>query len=256
MALIETMALGHVGYVTLNRPEALNAINDEMDQLLAEAWERYEADSAIWVIVLRANGERAFCAGGDMHAPPTGSSGLSFGGGITGIGGRLRPISKPVICATHGHVLGLGFEIAMCADIIVAATTSKFALPEARAGIIDHCGVVHRAVRQLPHHVAMAMILASEPLDAAQAAQHGLVNEVVAPDYLEQATARWAEKLLACSPLAARAAKEAALAGLDGSLPEALSRTYPGIRRYADSRDRAEAIGAWSERRNPHWTGT
>ncbi|SMD07708.1 enoyl-CoA hydratase/isomerase family protein [Novosphingobium sp. B1] len=255
MALIETSTAGHVGYITLNRPEALNAINEEMDQLLGAAWDKFETESGIWVIVLRANGERAFCAGGDMHAPPTGSSGLSFGGGITGIGGRLRPISKPVICATHGHVLGLGFEIAMCADIIVAATTSRFAFPEARAGIIEHCGVVHRAVRQLPHHVAMAMILASEPLDAVQAAQYGLVNEVVAPDCIEQATARWAEKLLACSPLAARAAKEAALAGLEGSLPEALSRTYPGISRYADSGDRTEAIGAWSERRNPHWTG-
>ncbi|QOV96151.1 enoyl-CoA hydratase/isomerase family protein [Novosphingobium sp. ES2-1] len=255
MALIETSTVGHVGYITLNRPQALNALNEEMDQLLGAAWDKFETESGIWVIVLRANGERAFCAGGDMHAPPTGSSGLSFGGGITGIGGRLRPISKPVICATHGHVLGLGFEIAMCADIIVAATTSRFAFPEARAGIIEHCGVVHRAVRQLPHHVAMAMILASEPLDAVQAAQYGLVNEVVAPDCIEQATARWAEKLLACSPLAARAAKEAALAGLEGSLPEALSRTYPGISRYADSGDRTEAIGAWSERRNPHWTG-
>jgi enoyl-CoA hydratase/carnithine racemase len=252
MALIETSTVGHVGYITLNRPQALNALNEEMDQLLGAAWDKFETESGIWVIVLRANGERAFCAGGDMHAPPTGSSGLSFGGGITGIGGRLRPISKPVICATHGHVLGLGFEIAMCADIIVAATTSRFAFPEARAGIIEHCGVVHRAVRQLPHHVAMAMILASEPLDAVQAAQYGLVNEVVAPDCIEQATARWAEKLLACSPLAARAAKEAALAGLEGSLPEALSRTYPGISRYADSGDRTEAIGAWSERRNPH----
>lgn len=256
MALIETSTAGHVGYITLNRPEALNAINEEMDQLLGAAWDKFETESGIWVIVLRANGERAFCAGGDMHAPPTGSSGLSFGGGITGIGGRLRSISKPVICATYGHILGLGFEIAMCADIIVAATTSRFALPEARAGIIDHCGVVHRAVRQLPHHVAMAMILAGEPLDAAQAAHYGLVNEVVAPDCLEHATTRWADKLVACSPLAARAAKEAAIAGLEGSLTEALSGTYPGIRRYADCRDQAEAIDAWSGRRKPHWTGT
>ncbi|KHS42267.1 enoyl-CoA hydratase-related protein [Novosphingobium subterraneum] len=256
MALIETSTVGHVGYITLNRPQALNALNEEMDQLLGAAWDKFETESGIWVIVLRANGERAFCAGGDMHAPPTGSSGLSFGGGITGIGGRLRPISKPVICATYGHVLGLGFEIAMCADIIVAATTSRFALPEARAGIIDHCGVVHRAVRQLPHHVAMAMILAGEPLDAAQATHYGLVNEVVAPDCLEHATTRWADKLLACSPLAARAAKEAAIAGLEGSLTEALSGTYPGIRRYAETRDRTEAIDAWSGRRKPHWAGT
>ncbi|KRB85603.1 crotonase [Sphingomonas sp. Root710] len=255
MALVETSALGRVGYVTLNRPEALNAINDEMDRLLAEAWERFEADEDIWVVVLRANGERAFCAGGDMRSPPTGSSGLSFGGGVTGIGGQLRPVSKPMICAVQGHAMGLGFEMAMCADIIVAASTTRFALPEARAGVIDHCGVVHRAVRQLPHHIAMAMILAGEPLDAGQALQYGLVNEVVEFNALEQAVARWVDKLLACSPLAVRAAKEAAVAGLRGSLPEALSRTYPGIRRYAKSGDRAEAVSAWAERRSASWAG-
>lgn len=255
MALIETSVLGRVGYVTLNRPEALNAINDEMDQLLARAWEQFEADSDIWVIVLRAIGERAFCAGGDMHAPPTGGNGLSFGGGITGIGGHLRQISKPMICAVQGHVMGLGFEMAMCADIIVAASTTRFALPEARAGVIDHCGVVHRVVRQLPHHVAMAMILAGEPLDAMQAMQYGLVNEVAAFDLLEQAAVRWAEKLLACSPLAARAAKEAAITGLDGPLPQALLSTYPGIQRYPKSRDHAEAARAWTERRGANWAG-
>lgn len=255
MAPIETAVLGRVGYVTLNRPESLNAINDEMDQLIADAWERFEADSDIWIIVLRANGERAFCAGGDMHSPPTGGNGLSFGGGITGIGGQLRLISKPMICAVQGHVLGLGFEMAMCADIIVAGSNTRFALPEARAGIIDHCGVLHRAVRQLPHHVAMAMILAGEPIDASQALQYGLINEVVPFDRLEQAVARWAEKLLACSPLAARAAKEAAITGLQGSLPEALSHTYPGIRRYAESSDRAEADSAWAARRSAIWAG-
>lgn len=187
MALVETSIAGRVGYVTLNRPESLNAINDEMDRLLAEAWEQFEADSNIWAIVLRASGERAFCAGGDMHSPPAGNKGLSFGGGITGIGGQLRPITKPLACAVQGHVLGLGFEMAMCADIIVAATTTQFALPEARAGIIEHCGVVHRAMRQLPHHVAMAMILAGEPLGAMQAWQYGLANEVVAFDLLDEA---------------------------------------------------------------------
>lgn len=255
MALVETSVIGRVGYITLNRPESLNAINDEMDRLLADAWGRFEADSDIWVIVLRANGERAFCAGGDMNAPPKGFDGLSFGGGITGIGGRLRPITKPLICAVQGHVLGLGFELAMCADIIIASSSTRFGLPEARAGVIEHCGALHRAVRRLPHHVAMAMILASEPLLAEQAWRLGLVNEIVEFTQMDEAVARKAEMILACSPLVTQAAKEAATIGLQGSLEEALSRRYPGIEHYAESSDQSEALSAWAQHRSPIWTG-
>lgn len=255
MASVETVASGRVGYVTLNRPESLNAIDDEMDRLLGDAWARLEADSDVWVIVLRAKGERAFCAGGDMNAPPTGYEGLSFGGGLTGIGGQLRPVSKPLICAVHGHVLGLGFELAMCADIIVAAKGTRFALPEARAGVIEHCGVVHRAIRQLPHHVAMAMIVAGEPLDHEQAYQFGLVNEIVEFTQIDDAVERWTAKVLACSPLVTRAAKEAALTGLQDPLQAAVSLSYPRIERYAHSRDRREASEAWAQRRQPNWTG-
>lgn len=255
MALIEVSVRGPVGYVTLNRPEALNAINDEMDRRLAAAWQQLDDDDAVRVAVLRAVGTRAFCAGADLNAPPTGADGLSFGGGLTGIGGALREFGKPLICAVHGHVLGLGFELAMCADIILAADDAAFALPEARAGVIDHCGIVHRAVRQLPHHMAMAMIVASEPLVAARAFQVGLANEVVARADLDAAVERWVGKVLACSPLVAQAAKEAALTGLRGSLPDALSRRYPRIDRYLSSEDAAEAAQAWAERRPAVWRG-
>ncbi len=255
MASIELSVRGHVAEVLLNRPGALNAIDDEMDRALAAAWERIDGDPGIRVAVLRGAGERAFCAGGDIAAPSAGHDGLSFGGGLTGIGGRLRRLQKPLVCTVHGHVLGLGFELAMCADIIVAADNARFGLPEARAGIIDHCGVVHRAVRQLPHHVAMAMIVASETLDATRAGQYGLVNEVVPFESLDTAVQAWIDKILGCAPLVSQAAKQAALDGLNTSLEGALAARYQLIDLYSRTQDCQEAMRAWKERRTPEWKG-
>jgi len=255
MASIELNTQGHVAEVLLNRPGALNAIDDEMDRALAAAWARIDGDPDIRVAVLRGAGARAFCAGADIAAPPTGHGGLSFGGGLTGIGGRLQRLRKPLLCAVHGHVLGLGFELAMCADIIVAADDARFGLPEARAGIIDHCGVVHRAVRQLPHHVAMAMIVASQTLDAMGAAQYGLINEVVPIESMDTAVQKWIDKILGCAPLVSQAAKQAALEGLNSGLEEALAARYRLIDLYSQTEDYQEAMRAWKERRPPKWIG-
>src|SRR5690554_1112565 len=104
---------------------------------------------------------------------------MAVGGGLTGIGGPLVKLKKPLIAAVQGYALGGGFELAMCADIIVAANTTQFGLPETKVGIIGECGVVHRAVRQLPYRIAMAMILTGERLGAEDAYRYGLVNEVV-----------------------------------------------------------------------------
>lgn len=255
MASIEFEARGNLAEVRLNRPAVLNAVNAEMDRALAQAWARIDSDPDIRVAILTGAGDRAFCAGADMSDPPTGQDGLSFGGGLTGIGGRLVRLQKPLIAVVHGHVLGLGFEIAMCADILIAADDTQFRLPEARAGFIDHCGVVHRAIRQLPHHVAMAMIIASEPLDAARALQFGLVNEAAPIADLAVTAERWVQKILACAPLVSQGGKQAALLGLEHGLKTALDRRYPLIDAYAATADCVEAATAWKERRVPQWQG-
>jgi crotonobetainyl-CoA hydratase len=246
----------HVAYLTLNRPAKLNSITSEIDEELERRWDEIDKDPDIWVAVLSASGERAFCAGADISGGTSASpQRLALGGGLTGVGGPLRVLRKPLIAAVQGYVLGGGFELAMCADIIVAADTAQFGLPEVKAGIIGDSGVVHRAIRQLPYRVAMAMILTSERMPAKDALAFGLVNQVVPFDELQAAATAWAEKLTAASPLAQQAAKHAVLVGIDEPLATALGRRYEPIERYAISDDVQEGRRAFTERRAPSWTG-
>ncbi len=143
----------------------------------------------------------------------------------------------------------------MCADIIVAADSAQFGLPETKVGIIGECGVVHRAIRQLPYRVAMAMIMTGSRIGADDAERFGLVNEVVSPGDLDAAALRWAEKINAASPLANQAAKAAVLARLNDPLEVALTTRFESIERYADSMDRRESEAAAKEKRKPVWTG-
>jgi crotonobetainyl-CoA hydratase len=160
------------------------------------------------------------------------------------------------VAAVQGYALGGGFELAMCADIVVAAENAQFGLPEVKAGIIGECGVMHRAIRQLPHHVGLALILTGERMPADEAYRHGLVNEVVPTEELSPAARRWAEKLTAASPLAQQAAKYAVNVGLRGSLETALSTKYEPIEAYETSNDVKEGRLAFQERRQPVWTGS
>lgn len=247
---------GHVARLTLNRPKALNSISHELDLELARAWDRIDEDPNIWVAVLGAAGDRAFCAGADISGGAgADASRMALGGGLTGIGGPLRVLTKPLIAAVHGYALGGGFELAMCADIIVAADDTKFGLPETKAGIIGESGVMHRALRQLPYRIGMALVLTGERIPASDALQYGLVNEVVPRSGLDGAADVWAEKICAASPLAVRAAKYAGNRGLTMSLENALSTKYEPIEQYAVSEDVQEGRRAFEEKRAPRWTG-
>jgi crotonobetainyl-CoA hydratase len=180
---------------------------------------------------------------------------MALGGGLTGVGGPQLTLRKPLVAAVHGYVIGGGFELAMCADIIVAADNTQFFMPEVKAGIIGEAGIMHRAIRQLPYHVALAMVLTGDRLPATKAEHYGLVNEVVSVAELAEAADRWAAKISANSPLAVQAAKEAALRGLGGSLEAALSTRYEAIEAYAGTKDQLEGLAAFAEKRKPVWTG-
>jgi enoyl-CoA hydratase/carnithine racemase len=159
------------------------------------------------------------------------------------------------VAAVQGHVVGGGLELALCADFIVAADSVRFSMPETRVGIIGESGIMHRAIRQLPYRVAMAMILTGERLGAEQAVAHGLVNEVVAFEELAEAAERWAAKVCACSPLAVQAAKDAVLSRFDWPLDIALATRYEPIEAFAFSEDRLEGQHALAEKREANWRG-
>ncbi|WP_064444857.1 enoyl-CoA hydratase-related protein [Rhodococcus sp. YH3-3] len=246
----------HIAHVVLNRPSKLNAIDTAVDEQLARRWDEIDSDPEIWVAVLAGAGDRAFCAGGDISAgTDVAPARIGLGGGLTGIGGPLRQLRKPLVALVHGYVLGGGFELAMCADIIVAADDASFGLPEVRAGIIGEAGLVHRAVRQLPHRIAMAMILTGEQLPADRALHFGLVNEVVPRQDLAEAGRLWAERLTAASPLAQQAAKQAVLSRANHPLEIALSTKNEAIEAYARTEDVQEGRRAYMEKRPPRWTG-
>lgn len=255
MADIEFSKEGHVARVRLNRPSGLNAITQAMDDQLLDAWNQINMDPEIWCAILSATGEKSFCIGADVSGGAERKTRVALAGGLTGIGGPWVKLKKPLIAAVQGFCVGGGFELAMCADIIVAANTAQFGLPETKVGIIGECGVVHRAIRQLPHHIAMAMILTGERIKADVAERFGLVNEVVPYQDLEAASSKWADKINAASPLANQAAKEAVLSRLGYPLEVALMSRFEEIERYAESADKREGELAASERRKPVWSG-
>jgi enoyl-CoA hydratase/carnithine racemase len=246
---------GHIARVTLDNPKALNAISPAMDDALLDAWTAIDADPDIWVAILDAAPGKAFCAGADVSGGTDRDGRMALGGGLTGVGGPQYHLRTPLIAAVHGYVIGGGFELAMCADVIVAADDAQFFIPEVKAGIIGESGILHRAVRQLPHHIAMGMILTGDRLPAPKAEQYGLVNEVVPASELRAAADRWAGKIQACAPGAVQAAKEAALRGLGMSLEHALSTRYEPIEAYAGTKDQLEGVAAFAEKRKPVWTG-
>jgi crotonobetainyl-CoA hydratase len=254
MAEVELFIDGHVARVHLNRPDGRNAVTPTMDLHLRDLWLSLDNDPEIWTVVLSAEGD-AFCIGADLSEQNADHPRIAVGGGLTGIGGPLVRLSKPMVVAVQGFCVGAGFELAMCADIIVAAENAQFGLPETRHGIIGECGVVHRVVRQLPHHVAMALILTGERIDAATAERFGLVNQVVAPDQLLDAAMAWAARINKSSPLANRAALAAVRGGLALPLEAALRTKFEEIEHYSSSADAQERQAALQEGRRPIWTG-
>ncbi len=253
MSQIEFTIEGHIAHVRLNRPEKMNAMSAEMDQALFDAWNTINSNPDIWAVVLSAAGERAFCVGGDVSAEAEVPGRIAFAGGITGVGGPLLNLTKPMVCAAHGFVLGGGLELALCSDIMVAADNAQFGLPETKVGIIGECGVMHRLIRQCSYRTAMAMILTGERIKADHALQSGLVNEVVPAEKLLDVAFAWANKLAAASPLAVQAAKQAVTSRLDYPLDVALATRYELIEAYAFSEDVKEGSLAFSEKRKPVW---
>ena len=250
---------GHVAYVTLNRPERMNALDAQSHAELIEVFDDFAADDGAWVAIVTGAGDRAFCAGNDLKATADASArgerrvdpGARFGA-IT----RGYRCPKPLIAAVNGVAVGGGFEIALACDIVVAADSARFGLPEPRVGLIAGAGGIHRLARQIPLKQAMGMLLTGRLVPAAEGLRLGFVNEVVPATELIAAAERWASEILECSPLLVQLTKEAAHDGLGLPVEDAMARDWEDrIPRLLASQDYVEGPRAFSEKRRPAWTG-
>jgi enoyl-CoA hydratase/carnithine racemase len=250
---------GRIAYVTLDRPEVMNALHLEAHLELAEIWEDFRDDPELWVAILTGAGDRAFSAGNDLKAT---AERTANGGDVQGSArppfGRITRdfrCPKPLIAAVNGVAVGGGLEMALACDIIVAADHARFGLPEPRVGLFAGAGGIHRLARQVPFKAAMGLLLTGRLFGADEAHRIGLVNEVVPLAGLMAAAERWAGEILECSPLSVQLTKESALDGLQHSVDDALARDHDRVRRLLASADFVEGPKAFSEKRRPLWTG-
>ena len=186
---------GHIAYVTLNRPERMNALDKHSHRELIEIFDDFAADANAWLAIITGAGDRAFCAGNDLKATAEASAN---GAERVDTRSRFAAITrgyncpKPLIAAVNGVAAGGGFEIALACDLVIAADTARFALPEPRVGLIAGAGGIHRLSRQIPLKHAMGMLLTGRFVSAQEGHRLGFVNEVVPAAELMAAAERWA----------------------------------------------------------------
>jgi crotonobetainyl-CoA hydratase len=254
-ALVERR--GHVMVITFNRPEARNAVNVELTRIVGEALDEAEADAEIRAVVLTGAGDRAFCAGADLKAVARGEFATGDLPPHWGFAGCVRhPLAKPVIAAVNGFALGGGTEIALWADLVVAADTASFGLPEVKRGIIAGAGGAFRLAAQLPAKVAMELLLTGEPVDAPTALRLGLVNRVVPQDKVLDEALALAEVVCANAPLAVQASKRIARGISDSDVvgeAAAWKLSTAETMKIMRSRDAQEGPRAFAEKRRPVW---
>jgi len=254
---------GHVLIVTLNRPQARNAVNGELTLGLGTALAEAEADIEIRAVVLTGAGDQTFCAGADLKAISRGESLNPAGTEAWGFAGMVQhPISKPIIAAVNGTALGGGTELVLAADLAVAADHASFGLPEVKRGLIAAAGGVLRLPEQMPRKVAMHLLLTGDPIDAATALRWGLVNDVVpAAEVLSTAVAL-AQKIASNAPLSVQYSKRVAagIVGDSGSYAvpteeAAWAASDAAMMKVFTAEDAMEGPIAFAEKRDPVWKG-
>ncbi|MGW2326234.1 carnitinyl-CoA dehydratase [Streptomyces sp. NPDC001700] len=250
---------GGVLLVTLDRPKA-NAIDVATSRALHAAFDRLARDESLRVAVVTGAGQRFFSAGWDLKAAASGEA-IDADHGPGGFAGltELFDLDKPVIAAVNGLALGGGFELALAADLIVAADHAEFALPEVTLGMIPDSGGVLRLPRRLPQAVAGDLLLTGRRMPASEAERWGLVNRVVdGPDLLETAL-RLARDIRAGAPLAVAAIKEILRTTANSTIEEGYAHLrhgdLPAYRAMLTSDDAREGPRAFAEKRTPRWTG-
>ena len=246
---IEIHTAAGVAQVTLNRPDKLNAINDEMRAELTAAFAGFDADPAVRAVILTGAG-KAFSAGGDLQAimiPPEANR--------PRIVEPLDRFAKPIVAAINGLAYGGGLEVALACDVRIAATTARFALPEVCIGSMPGSGGTQRLTPVIGPTLAARMILTGEPIDAARALAAGLVSELCEPDKLIEAAHAIAETIARNAPLAVIAAKRTLRLAAGMHIVEDLDFERRLFNELALTEDRNEGRAAFREKRAPVFKG-
>ncbi|PKQ12708.1 MAG: crotonobetainyl-CoA hydratase [Alphaproteobacteria bacterium HGW-Alphaproteobacteria-1] len=255
---IRTERRGAVLEVTLDRPKA-NAIDFATSRIMGEVFTEFRDDPDLRVAILTGAGEKFFCPGWDLKAAAGGEA-VDGDYGKGGFGGlqELRALNKPVIAAVNGIACGGGLELALCADIILAADHASFALPEIRSGTVADAASI-KLPRRIPYHIAMEMLLTGRWIDAMEAARWGLVNRILPAASLMAGARTLADELAAGPPLVFAAIKEIVREAEDMKFQDALNRItksqFATVERLYRSEDQLEGARAFAEKRDPVWQG-
>ena len=252
--VIEYETKGRVAILTLNRPEARNAINGETARRMEELIDEVEANDDIWVAILTANGP-AFCAGADLKEIAAGRfDTLSTSkGGFAGLVQRER--TKPLIAAVRGSALAGGTEVALSCDLIVCAETTNFGLPEVKRSLVAAAGGLFRLPRAIGMAPALEVIMTGDPLPAQRAYELGMVNQVVAEDQVLEAAEVLADRIIASAPIAVQYSRAVAIDAFAASDDELWQRTNQAFADIAKTEDYEEGPKAFIEKRPAVWKG-
>jgi crotonobetainyl-CoA hydratase len=255
---VKTRRDGGILEVTLDRPKA-NAIDYATSRAMGEVFQAFRDDAELRVAIITGGGEKFFSAGWDLKAAAAGDP-VDGWYGVGGFGGiqELRDLNKPVIAAVNGMAVGGGFELALSADLILAAEHARFALPEIRAGTLADAATA-KLPKRMPYHVAMDLLLTGRWMDANEAQRWGLVKDVVpATELIERAWAL-AKTLAEGPPLVFAAIKEVARAaeaeGFQSIMNRIARRQFPTVDVLYGSEDQKEGARAFAEKRDPKWGG-
>ncbi len=254
-ALVERR--GNVLVITINRPDARNAVNGAVSSAVGDALAHAQTDPEVRAVVITGAGDKSFSAGADLKAISRGENLYHAEHPEWGFAGYVHHfIDKPTIAAVNGTALGGGGEIALASDLVVACESASFGLPEVKRGLIAGAGGVFRIVDQLPRKVALELLFTGEPMGAAEAAKWGLVNQVVPDGTVLDAALALAERISVNAPLSVQASKRIAYGADDGVIADEepkWARTQREFGSVLRSEDAKEGPVAFAEKRQPVW---